>query len=301
MRDTLPSKLGLDPELYVPLRLGSTVIGWTPSVSSMLENRPKKRVAKVIIGDRIEEIDFHLLWEYLPDELAKPVSEFEVNRMMRYGGDIILNLPVGSIDVDDFTPLFVTMVDWFRVQYSYIQAALHQHSPEEVMKIVRTLMNNSYYWEWDEGDAGFSWRGQLINNLIKASHMKFCWRTQKNPNFNRVKETSLSLQLVSDMPRFDMLMFYQLQNSAPDKDFAPQYTFFIKATSEEEQKMSEKLFQEGHLDMMLQEAGHKVDSDYSHSSTFFFGQSDDPLVEWIRGTHISTTALCNVAKRYGFL
>lgn len=307
MRDTLPVELGLDPELYVPLRLGSTVIGWTPSLSAMLEDQQGAAVITVVMGESIMELD--------PQEVRanflyrKTESEFSVisplfNYVGVYLDPTILNLPAGSLNIDiaggayspdDVETLFAALSDYLRLLHIYVQSELHRHPPLEVVKIVRILTNQNYS---TDAINELLWRDEMLDELVADSDLLF---------FHQGSCGAERVSYVQHFNRFVGLHGGKLKRKKSGFGFTtepvPNTVFFLKASTEEEYRLGEKLFHENYMNALIKTLGYNRSADAGDVAkvkcVFFFGSADDRLADWIEGTVIPISEIRRITERVG--
>lgn len=293
------------PDGYIPLQLGSTTIGW---ISSSLggESGQEPRMVKAVMGDKAYKFEFPALWVARESLGLTGDNDFEIQA--DFFADIILNVPVGSLDVTthghlikytDHTTMTLhsALIDFFRLRATHIQRELHKLTPTQAMETLLSLMTNHYPWD---SLAELSWRGTKLKSLPSASRMMY--QNQKI-GWDSSVSTILPVKITSSFMGFLKRQTFNIREEKTFKQkllsFKPENVFFLKAESEEEQLLGETLFDKHYLNVFLEETNHQADP--KSDKTFFFAQADDSLADWIVGTTITVSDLHRMVVAKGLL
>lgn len=300
------SHFDVPPNGYAPLSLGSTIVGWTSPPWE--EGIREARTAKAVMGNKAYVFEIPALW--LAREPLGLTGDEDFEFQSGFLSDIILNVPVGSLDVTTHShfikytertakTLHSALSNFFRLREAHIQSELHKlTTPSQAMEALLTLMTNHYSWN---SLIELSWRGEKLKNLPSASNMTYQ---------NQIVRWGTSLQTVlpvrlAETSSFMGFLGLQTLNEKVEKapgdrvfsDFKPENVFLLKAESEEEQSLGEKLFVKEYLDVFLYETNHQTDLESNR--TFFFAQADDSLANWVIGTTITVSELHKLLRAKG--
>lgn len=292
MRDTTAEeKMNLD-ERYVPLRLGSNVVGWAPNVTRLIEDKEVGRSAMLLVGDKLHRTRLSALQR--SDSAA----------FRAYSGEVILNLPVDSVDIDESGLIdyskersaeatFTAATNYFRLLQSFIQSEFHKKTPAEALTLLTALMYHNYPTAWIEQ---LSWRGDKLNSLVSKKWVAF-FRQSANKRFDaELKFVHDETRTFRDFLDLQTRWVSRKEGYGAVRTFTPENVFIV-VTSAEDQLIGEMLFEEFYLNAFLQETGHKINS--LHDRTFFFCEENHPLVDWVAGTKIPLTHLHEVVSKLG--
>lgn len=296
LRDTLPSFFEGNPEHYVPLRVGSSVIGWMPTLDALVDGHDELDVTVVVHGEKISRVPNSLLWGATQPEV-----------LGGYEGGIILNFPpnalplkeTGTVDSysDDFNdPMYYSMANYTIAFQNNLQSELHKLDPKSVMAVLRTLRNRRYPLPMF---SKLTWRGMSLDALVRNSS-GFIARANHDGRFvmecNPVGGESKGIADFFAM----QTTWMTLPNGNFGMDYTPANTFAITVspnkfeagklilTSQALLKLRSEI-EQGRIPNVSPDFNSRVDT------KFFLMQDDDPLLPWLMGQQISFDELCNGA------
>lgn len=286
----------IDLTQYVPLELGSRVLGWVPCAEALIESSKRHRNTTVIIGSMAfigqsqEELGFSRLQD----------SSVE-NIMSSYLGPIITNLPVNSVDYDENQKIilstqrssdtfYVTIDNCFRLLPSFVQSEMHRLSPVDALHFLCALDSFDYPKHLvDE----LSWRGQQLSELvhdslsyIRATNRFYGAKVIRRPqNFGFSDFVALQSKWTFDPEIFKQGRELTYRELMPDNILTVTYT-------EKDEFLIEKVFNEKHIMAYLRSVNHSPEYTWSH--TFFLCKDTDPILDWIVGEKIPLRMLYQI-------
>lgn len=302
------SRLGLPFNRFVPLKLDSSVIGWT-SLPLPLDSVEDNLIIKVVMGDNAYDLEKSALWHSfvevgITDDQTFNHSAF--SEELAYHSNIILSMPIGSLDVEDgglrieftdrtTTALYAALSNFFLLRGALIESEFHQKPPAEAMEMLLSLSNTLYP---SERLSRMTWRGKRLNHRLEPSGMMFFEQTANAP------QTQSPQRISDEIPNF--MEFVSLQTPSRRTTvrgrvsrFVPSNVFFLKAETEEERVLGETLFDDKYLSMFIRETNHQVVP--GDDRVFLFSAADDMLADWIVGTTITVSDLHEMAVAKGLL
>lgn len=258
----------------------------------MVEGGPETRRVKAVMGNKAYDFELNALW-----------YSYEV-KQSHYIADIILNVPVGSLDLDseghyiDYTDHTVTTLEsalhnFFLLREAHISHELNQKTPAEAMVALLDLINSRYPWKHL---TQIGWQGKNLNDLLHPSRLVFLTQEIWSP-------TTSGLRLVDDYAdtfmNFISLIPLKICHTVwgRTEQLIPENVILLKAETEDDKLLGEMLFDEEYLNMFLKETGHEFVPDQKR--VFFFAQEDNRLAEWIIGKTITVKELHEMAVTKG--
>ena len=292
MNEVSLAGLGFDPDHYVPLKIGSSIIGWTPTCDRLVEDQHADRGKYFIVGDEVVIAGRGYQWG-LGD--SGPFSY--------YTGEVILNLPPRSVVFDENetfalyseqnrTTLHEAMNLYTHALHIHLQAELHKRSPHEVMDLLLALMNYDYP---DSQLNELSWRGKALVELLRESKASHLYVSDLGPLDMRAKDLNSRGDEITD---FFALQAVWVKNKLGGEDikrvFNPSNVFLV-TVSQDDEFLSKLLFTEANLTCFVKNSGRPINP--KRSTQFFLCEEGDPIMDWTKGTTISLSELHDVVSQ----
>lgn len=299
------ARFGVTPDGYTSLKLGSTIVGWTsPPLAE--KDDVNYLIVKAVVGRKV--YDFEL------NALSVACDAFEIDAhdalgvQANYIAHTVLNLPVGSVDLTTHGTLInytkrtaetlcSALTNFFRLRAAHVQAEMHRKTEPEVMEMMLALGNSQYSWKHLNR---MTWRGTLLTDLIKSSRMMWF---EEGVRFGQ----TTSISPVAEQAEYFM-NFISLQSPSRKRTpwggvakFEPKNVFFLKADSDEEYLLGERLFKGSHqeyLRMFLREVSDEIIPEYD--KVIFFDKADSCLAKWIMGTTVTVNELHKMVIDNGY-
>lgn len=301
-QETALFRRGETPEGYDALRLGSTIVSWTPS-QFVSEDRYGLKIVAVMNGS-VYDIDAYKLRGAC--KRYGLLNFDEVLRMGHSSSHVILNLPSGSLDVPTFPGIYgehstktllAALFNHFQLLQPHIQSVLNHKTRAEAREIILMLALDNYGWR---NLLMLSWQGSILNDLLDRSGISyFMSYSQKlsEPLIYQLGEGAKNSQFDFFL-RMQAVEVYQAKGRILRK-YVPGNTFFVKAESEAELTLGRTLFNETYLDRFLEGIGDDADPEIDR--IFFFGLADSCLADWIIGKTITVSELHEFGVSEGLL
>lgn len=276
------ARFGVAPDGYAALSLGSAVIGWT-SLPLVAKVGPDTQLVKAVVGHKVYDFELNALlfaWDTHEVDVA-----YDIKKRVQNLAHIVLNLPVGSVDLTTHGTLinytkrtaetfYSALANYFLLQEALIQSELHQKTKPEAMEMLLTLGNSHYP---AKPLSRLTWRGTLLHDLL-----------QSNPMMWFEKGVGSGLQHASLSSLADHAAYFMDYKNV----------FFLKAESDDEYRLGAILFNEKYLHMFLRETTHEIIPEYD--KVIFLVNADNHIAEWIAGTTITVREMHEMVLANGY-